>query len=120
MALSVATEFIENEPFKSKQDCELNALYRLLPKIKSAFPQLRICIGGDSLYANKNVMKMIKKYNWKYIITNLNITEKNCFIIGNEGGRNRWKIENQGLGKSFPTSHPCCFIFFSNYFYLIF
>jgi len=26
MALSVATEFIENEPFKSKQDCELNAL----------------------------------------------------------------------------------------------
>ena len=69
MALSVATEFIENEPFKSKQDCELNALYRLLPKIKSAFPQLRICIGGDSLYANKNVMKMIKKYNWKYIIT---------------------------------------------------
>ena len=59
----------ENEPFKSKQDCELNALYRLLPKIKSAFPQLRICIGGDSLYANKNVMMMIKKYNWKYIIT---------------------------------------------------
>ena len=67
--LSVATKFIENEPFKSKQDCELNALYRLLPKIKTAFPQLRIGIGGDSLYANKNVMKMIKKYNWKYIIT---------------------------------------------------
>ena len=61
--------------------------------------------------------KAPKKFVW---ITNLNITEKNCFIIGNEGGRNRWKIENQGLGKSFPKSYPCCFIFFSNYFYLIF
>jgi len=37
--------------------------------------------------------KAPKKFVW---ITNLNITEKNCFIIGNEGGRNRWKIENQG------------------------
>jgi len=82
MALSLETEFIENtDPSASKQDCELKACYRLLPKIKSAFPQLRICIGGDSLYANKNVMKMIKKYNWKYIITHLNITEKIVLLL---------------------------------------
>ena len=45
-----------------------------------------------SCYESKK-NKAPKKFVW---ITNLNITEKNCFIIGNEGGRNRWKIENQG------------------------
>ena len=168
MALSLETEFIENtDPSASKQDCELKACYRLLPRIKSRFPQLKICIVLDSLFANQQIIGMAEKYNWKYIInfksgsiptiaqefeallplqpenkltyrqkdicqdykwvtdieheghlvnvlscyetkknkapkkfvwiTNLNITEKNCFIIGNEGGRNRWKIENQGF-----------------------
>ena len=158
MALSLETEFIENtDPSASRQDCELKACYRLLPRIKSRFPQLKICIVLDSLFANQQIIGMAEKYNWKYIInfksgsiptiaqefeallplqpenkltyrqkdicqdykwikdieheghlvnvlscyetkknkapkkfvwiTNLNITETNCFIIGNEGGR---------------------------------
>jgi len=168
MALSIDTEFIENtDPLASKQDCEVKAGYRLLAKIKSKFPQLKICLGLDSLFANQKIMEIAEKYNWKYIInfktgsiptvaqefeallplepenrlsfcqkdvrqeykwinqidheghrvnvlscheiknnqqpkefvwlTNLKVTSRNCFIIANEGGRKRWKIENEGF-----------------------
>jgi hypothetical protein len=52
-----------------KQDCELNACKRLVKKLKKAFPQLKICLLLDSLYAGKPVFDMCEKYNWKYIIT---------------------------------------------------
>lgn len=58
---STATEFIDNRDAaetlpgagaeQRKQDCELKALPRLLVKVRTAFPQLRICLGGDSLFA---------------------------------------------------------------------
>ncbi|OIP89691.1 MAG: hypothetical protein AUK24_05905 [Syntrophaceae bacterium CG2_30_49_12] len=168
MALSLDTEFMENtNPLASKQDSELKAGYRLLARIKSKFPQLKICLGLDSLFANQQIMEIAENYHWKYIInfkagsiptvaqefnallplepqnrltfsqkdvrqdyqwvteidheghlvnvlscheikekqepkdfvwlTNLNLTSKNCFIIANEGGRKRWKIENEGF-----------------------
>ena len=66
MALSIDTEFIENtDPLASKQDCEVKAGYRLLAKIKAKFPQLKICLGLDSLFANQKIMEIAEKYNWK-------------------------------------------------------
>jgi hypothetical protein len=75
LALSIATEFIENPtppatpatplptPVKStqeamptlttyetvKQDCELKAFARLAEQLKAQFPQTPFCLGGDSL-----------------------------------------------------------------------
>jgi len=76
LALSIGTEFIENEKGNTKemskedsQDCEIKAGYRLLKKIKKKYPQLNICILADSLYANKEIMQLCKDYGWKYIIT---------------------------------------------------
>ena len=76
LALSMGTEFIENEKKikremkdEEKQDCELAAGYRLLNKLKKDYSQLDLCILGDSLYANQQVMKICKENNWKYIIT---------------------------------------------------
>ena len=43
--VSIMTEFAE------KQDCELKAFYRLLKKLRDRFPELPVCICGDSLYA---------------------------------------------------------------------
>ena len=70
MVISVATEFIEN-PGKgeNKQDCELRAFYRLGKNLKKDFPQLKICLLLDGLYAAGPVFDMCKKHNWKYIIT---------------------------------------------------
>ena len=51
LALSIATEFIENEkPDVKKQDCELKAFYRLAEKLKQTFPQLRICLLLDAVH----------------------------------------------------------------------
>lgn len=76
LALSICTEFVENEKEINReltedeiQDCELKAAYRLLKKLKKYFPQLRICILGDSLYANQQIMQICKDNDWKYIIT---------------------------------------------------
>ena len=70
LALSVGTEFIENEnETVSKQDCELKAFHRLAEKIKKDFPQLGICIQLDSLYAGEPVFDRCSGYGWEYIIT---------------------------------------------------
>lgn len=70
LVFSIATEFIENTDARlKKQDCELNAFYRLANKLKEAFPQLKICLLLDSLYAKIPVIETCEKNRWKYIIT---------------------------------------------------
>lgn len=70
MALSIATEFIENsDPDAKKQDCELKAAYRMLKRLKSEFPQLRIALAMDGLFANREIMGIAENYGWKYITT---------------------------------------------------
>ena len=58
---SIATEFIDNRDAadtpataggeQRKQDCELKALARLLPRLRRDFPQLPIWLSGDGLHA---------------------------------------------------------------------
>lgn len=69
LAISVETEFILNSDGASKQDCELTAFYRMVKRLKKQFPQLKICLLLDSLYAAAPVMNTLNKYRWKYIIT---------------------------------------------------
>ena len=71
LAFSMATEFIENpEELKlEKQDCELKAFYRLADKLKAKFPQLRICLLLDALYAAEPVFQRCKQNHWRYLIT---------------------------------------------------
>lgn len=69
MALSIETEFIENQTEETDvQDCELRAFYRLEERLKKRFPQLKICLLLDGLYANGPVFDRCKSNNWKYII----------------------------------------------------
>lgn len=77
LAFSIASEHIENKgndnydlsKEKEKQDCELKAFKRIAPKIKEAFPLLRICLLVDSLYAAQTVMDICKEYRWAYMIS---------------------------------------------------
>lgn len=69
-AFSLGTEFIENErPDVSKQDCELKAFFRLVKQLKSDFPQLKICLLLDGLYAAQTVFEVCERYHWPYLIT---------------------------------------------------
>ena len=74
---SLATEFIDNRDAtdtpagasqeQRKQDCELKALPRLVAKVRAAFPQLRICIGGDSQFACGTGFQTAKDHRCDYI-----------------------------------------------------
>jgi hypothetical protein len=70
MAFSMATEFIENPgPDPNKQDCELKAFARLVPQLKAAFPQTRMCLLFDSLYLGEPAIELIEDNKWTYMIT---------------------------------------------------
>jgi hypothetical protein len=77
--VSIATEFIDNRdvpnapagasPERVKQDCELKALRRLLAGLRAEFPQLRLCLGGDGLYACGEGFQVAKDYRCDYVYT---------------------------------------------------
>ena len=76
LTLSMASEFIENSDSNAalsgeahKQDCELKALSRLLPQLRRDFPQLRLCLSGDSLYACGRTLQLAKDYHCNYVFT---------------------------------------------------
>jgi hypothetical protein len=76
---SIATEFIDNRDAEEapagasqdriKQDCELKAFGRLLPKLRADFPQLRVCLGGDGLFACGRGFQAAKDYKGDYAYT---------------------------------------------------
>ena len=70
LAVSVGTEFIENaDPKATKQDCELKAFARLAERLHQDFPQLRLCLLLDGLYANGPVFDLCARHRWKFIVT---------------------------------------------------
>jgi hypothetical protein len=85
LAISIGSEFIENpmtiapqeppdlatltEYQKVKQDCELKAFARLAPQIKGAFPQLRLCASGDSLYGCGTALSICEQNHWSFVLT---------------------------------------------------
>jgi hypothetical protein len=75
--VSIATEFIDNSDLEGvpagtgeeqrKQDCELKALRRLMAGLRKQFPQLRIVVDGDSLFACGEGFQIAKDYKSDYI-----------------------------------------------------
>lgn len=78
LAISVATEFIENPESGAKldpsspdfkQDCELMALERLAKTLHREFPQLEICLSSDSLYGCGRAIAIAQSYGWSFVFT---------------------------------------------------
>jgi hypothetical protein len=82
VVVSLDSEFIENADAGAmpgrgaersaeevKQDCELKALYRLLPRIKKTYPQLRFVLALDSLYGCGPVFALAEQLGWSYVVT---------------------------------------------------
>jgi hypothetical protein len=78
-ALSIGTEFVENakgsdaaalpDTQEAKQDCELMALERLAPVLKTQFPQLPLCLSSDSLYACGRALRVARNNGWRFVFT---------------------------------------------------
>ncbi len=76
LALSLASEFIENPPGRTpaddqekKQDCELKAFDRLARSLKVACPQLRLCLTCDSLYGCGRFFAVCQQHHWHWVVT---------------------------------------------------
>jgi hypothetical protein len=79
VVVSVGSAFIENADLAAaaaaqgaeavKQDCELKALDRLVPQLRQTFPQARLVLAGDSLFACGRVLQLARDHHWSYVLT---------------------------------------------------
>jgi hypothetical protein len=78
VVVSLDSEFIENADAGDtknrsaedvKQDCELKALARLLPRVKKAYPQLHFVLALDSLYGCGPMFALAEKFDWSFVVT---------------------------------------------------
>lgn len=78
VVVSLGSEFIDNADAADargrnaeeiKQDCELKALERLLPRIKEDYPQLRFVLAVDSLYGCGPLFALAKHMGWSFVVT---------------------------------------------------
>src|SRR5207237_7806925 len=78
VVVSLDSEFIDNADAQGapgrdaeavKQDCELKALYRLLPRLKKAYPQLPFVLALDSLYGCGPVFALAQQFGWSFVVT---------------------------------------------------
>jgi hypothetical protein len=51
----------------TKQDCEMNAAKRLIPKLRQAHPQLGMIMGGDDLFSRQPLIEAILAKRMHYI-----------------------------------------------------
>ena len=75
--ISIGTEFIDNRDLvnspagasaeQRKQDCELKALRRLAAQLRQDFPQLRLCLSGDGLFACGAGFQIAQDYRLSYV-----------------------------------------------------
>jgi hypothetical protein len=114
--LSVGTEFIDNQHLadsspnaseqKRKQDCELKASRRLLQKVRQDFPQLRLCLSNDALYACGAGFQLAKDFKasfvtvfkegsiptlWQEFQTLLQLCPENRLEVTEEGWRHEYR-----------------------------
>lgn len=66
--LPLISEEIRNEDGTKKQDCELNASKRLIPKLKETYPDYRFVIMGDALYAKQTFIDLILKNDYDFML----------------------------------------------------
>lgn len=64
-----APEPILKQDGSKKNDCERNAAQRLLSRLRTEHPHLKIVIGGDGLYGNGPFIKLLQHLHMRYILT---------------------------------------------------
>src|ERR1019366_3811635 len=78
VVVSLGSEFIENADVADsqgksaeevKQDCELKAAQRLLPRLKKEYPQLPFVLALHSLYGCGTLFALAKELNWSFVVT---------------------------------------------------
>ena len=66
--IPLAPEPIQNTDGSTKQDCEINAGKRIVKKIRSTHPKLKIIIAGDGLYSKQPFIDQLKENSMSFIL----------------------------------------------------
>jgi hypothetical protein len=89
--LPLAPEPVANTDGHKKQDCEINAAKRIVKKIRTAHPKLKIIITGDGLYSKQPFIDALAKVLMSYILVAKPADHKLMF---------EWINELDGLGQA--------------------
>jgi hypothetical protein len=66
--LPVDFEEVRNEDGQEKQDCEVNAAKRLVPRLRGEHPQLKLIVVGDDLYSREPFIALLGKARMHYVL----------------------------------------------------
>ena len=66
--IPLAPEPIQQQDGTNKNDCELNAIKRLIADLRREHPHMKIIVLLDGLYAAGPVIELLRDYNMEYII----------------------------------------------------
>jgi len=65
----LALEAIQKKDGKTKNDCEHEALKRLLQTLKRSHPHLKLMVTLDALYADSSIIRLLQTLNIRFMIT---------------------------------------------------
>ena len=66
--LPLDVEEVRNDDGHEKQDCELNAAKRLIPRWRQEHPQLPLIVGGDDLYCHEPFIRQLRAQRPHYVL----------------------------------------------------
>ena len=66
--LPLDVEEVRNSDGHAKQDCEINAAKRLIPRLRQEHPQLPLIIGGDDLYCHEPFIAQLREYRLHHVL----------------------------------------------------
>lgn len=111
MALPLMSEWIENTDGMSKQDCETNAVYRLIAKIRRYYPRLQMCALLDALYCKEPVFSALEaaRMEWIVVLKKGAMSEVYAWIhktmSWNGGAEHQTLINEEEIPLRTPRSH---------------
>ena len=66
--LPLDVEEVRNEDGQDKQDCEINAAKRLIPRLRHEHPQLALIVGGDDLYCHEPFILQLREHRMHHVL----------------------------------------------------
>lgn len=100
--MPMTVEGIIKQDGNKKNDCELNAVKRLLARLKSDHPKMGLVVCGDALYANGPLVELLGEYGMSYILNVKPAKHTVLFKIVNgrdAKGKVTWHTYTEIIGK---------------------
>ncbi len=66
--LPLDVEEVRNEDGQDKQDCEIKAAKRLIPRLRHKHPQMPLVIGGDDLYCREPFILQLRQHRMHHVL----------------------------------------------------